>query len=76
MAWLTVLVSLTFLLGSSDSLRAAEPESFRVRSAVAEPPGQLSAVVVIPPGATPPATDFESCSTIVGSPRRRFRITS
>lgn len=59
MAWLTVLVSLTFLLGSSDSLRAAEPESFRVRSAVAEPPGQLSAVVVIPPGATPPATDFE-----------------
>src|SRR5262245_46053826 len=59
MAWLTLLVSLGLLLGSSGSLWAAEPEAFRVRSAVADRPGELSAVVVIPPGQTPPATDFE-----------------
>jgi SAM-dependent methyltransferase len=58
MAWLTVLVSLGLLLGSSPSLRAAEPEAFRVRSAGVDRPGELSAVVVIPPGGTPPAADF------------------
>jgi Mg-chelatase subunit ChlD len=58
MAWLTVLVSLGLLLGSSGSLRAAEPEAFRVRSARVDRPGELSAVVVIPPGGTPPAQDF------------------
>jgi Mg-chelatase subunit ChlD len=58
MAWFTLLVSLGLLLGSWGSSRAAEPEAFRVRSAAVDRPGELSAVVTIPPGATPPSTDF------------------
>ena len=59
MARLTLLLSLGLLLVSSGPLRAASADSFSVRSAVVGRDGELSTVVVLPSGPTPPATDFE-----------------
>ena len=59
MAWFTLLLALGLLLASSSSAPAAQPEPFDVRSAVVDRNGELSAVVVVPPGPTPPSTDFE-----------------
>jgi hypothetical protein len=58
MTWLTFLVVVGLALMPSVSMVAAQTEALRIRSFFVNSPGELTAVVEFPPGATPKSTDF------------------
>ena len=58
MTWLIFLVAVGLALMPSVSMVAAQTEALRIRSSFVNSPGELTAVVEFPPGATPKSTDF------------------
>lgn len=58
MTWLTFLVAVGLALVPSVSMVAAQTEALRIRSSFVNSPGELTAVVEFPSGATPKSTDF------------------
>ena len=59
MAWFRLTAPVILLFLSFASSMSAEPERFLVRSAFVDPSGHVSAVVELPPGASPEPSDFQ-----------------